>query len=152
MDDEKQIISDALDKFNQSIKDALISKGIQNTGSAAKSLKVVDSGEKMQSVGNDYIELLDKGRWPGKFAPVENIRDWVQTKLGITQEEEIESVAFLVNSKIAEKGTEIYRDNSQGLQIDEKIEKLKEDLSGSFSEYAIRDVKRVLDKFKSKKI
>lgn len=148
---ETIIISKNLDDFNQSIKDDIVRKGINDTGSAANSLKVVVKGEKVASVGNDYIEVLDKGRSPGKFAPVDNIRDWVATKLGITSNPELNQVAYLVNRKIAREGTAIFKDNTKGLEISKKIETLSNNLKKDLQVFAKANVIEQLNKFQKQR-
>ena len=144
----ENIIVENVTGFNESIKDTIIKKRINDTGSAARSLKVVVVGNKVQSVGNDYIEVLDRGRRPGKFAPVDNIRDWVRSKLGLTEPKEINSVAYLVNRKIALAGTEIFLNPSRGLQIDNKISDMRKKLNKDLRIHAVVEVKKILNKFK----
>ena len=149
---EGNIILKHLDDFNQSIKDTLVRKGISDTGSAAASLKTKQDGNKYQSVGNDYIEVLDKGRGPGKFAPPIDIQAWVMSKLGITGVPELKQVAYAVNLKIKQEGTAIYKDNSKGLEIDDKIARFTEPLVKDLQVFAVADIKKKLDKFKSARI
>ena len=63
----------------------------------------------------DYGQWVDQGRKPGKFAPVDAIRKWVKTKpirlrdletgqFLKTTESRMNSLAFLINRKIKEKG------------------------------------------------
>lgn len=142
-----------LDEFNQMIKDEMVRKGINDTKEASNSLKSVQKDDKtFQSVGVDYIEILDKGRSPGKFAPVDNIQEWVRSKLGITDDREIRSVAYLVNRKIAREGTGIYRNNSKGLEIDSLIEEFTKKLVKELQVFAVADVKKQLNFFSSQKI
>ena len=96
-------------------------KGLIDTGGAVNSLEV--QGNKL--LGNEYIYQLDSGRPPGKFPPVDNMRDYVRRKLRI-DEKRVNSVAFLVGRKIANYGTEIYQDKSKGIELDKLIEKMTE--------------------------
>ena len=54
---------------------------------------------------NDYAIYVNDGRKPGKYAPVDAIRDWVDDKLGLYFSEG-DQVAFLVNRKIFKEGIE----------------------------------------------
>jgi hypothetical protein len=147
------IILDNLKDFNKSIKDEFSRKGINDTGDASDSLKELKTGEQTYaSKGNDYIEVLDRGRGPGRFAPVDNIRDWVRSKLGITEEKELKQVAFLVNRKLAREGSGIFKDKKKGLEINEKIVTLRKNLTKDLRVFAIADVKRQLNKFQSQTI
>lgn len=150
---EAQIIEKNLNEFNQSIRDEFIRKRINDTGEASDSLRIVSRGENtFASVGSDYIEVLDKGRGAGKFAPVQNIQDWVRTKLGITDDKEVKQIAFLVNRKIKNEGTAIFKDNSKGLEIDAKIEVLNNNLVEDLRVFAIADVKKQLNLFQSQRL
>ena len=147
------IILNNIDEFNQMIKDELVRKGINNTKNASNSLKSIQKDEKtFQSVGSDYIEILDQGRSPGKFAPVDSIQEWVKTKLGITDSREIRSIAYLVNRKIAIEGTTIYRNKSKGLELDVLIAEFTKKLIKDLTVFAIADVKKELNFFSSQKI
>lgn len=149
---EDKIIIDNLDEFNDSIRDEFVRKRINDTGAASKSIHTVQNGSVFQSVGSDYIEVLDKGRGAGTFAPVSAIQDWVKSKLGITDEPTLKSVAYAVNLKIKNEGTGIYKDNSKGLEIDEKITTMRKKLTEDLRVFAIADIKRQLNKFQSQRI
>ena len=94
-----------------------------NTGDAASSLEVNEN----KLLGNDYIYYLDQGRKPGKFPPVQNIRDWVNSKLGI-QGKQGNAVAFLVGRKLANEGSEIFKDKSKGIRLDELVNDMLDEL------------------------
>ena len=94
-----------------------------NTGGAASSLEVKGN----QLLGNDYIYYLDQGRRPGRFPPVKNMIEWVNSKLGI-QGKEAKSIAFLVGRKLANEGSEIFKDKSKGIRLDELIDETLEEL------------------------
>lgn len=51
-----------------------------------------------------YAEYVELGTKP-HFPPIEPIQDWVMAKLGITDETEARSVAFLIARKISRVGT-----------------------------------------------
>jgi len=113
-----------LDRLKTTIQNVMRMKNLDASGKASDSLEI--QGSKL--VGNDYIYFLDKGRAPGRFPPVSNIRDWVRTKLGISDEKEINSVGFLVGRKMAREGTEIFKNKSKGLQLDNLVEEMLNDL------------------------
>lgn len=95
-----------------------------NTGDAANSLEIKDNA----LYGNDYIYFLDQGRSPGKFPPVQNIQEWVRSQLGISDEKEVKQVAFLVGRKIANEGTDIFRNKSKGIRLGELVEETLNEL------------------------
>lgn len=58
----------------------------------------------------EYGPVLEGGRRPGKrFPPVFAIQLWVKRVLGISDEKEIRSVAFLVGRKIARHGSDRHK-------------------------------------------
>lgn len=135
-----EVIQKHLNKISDAIKATMSQKGLSATGAAQDSLEV--DGNKL--LGNDYIYYLDKGRKPGTFPPVDNIRDWVRDKLGITEEKEINQIAYLVGRKIKNEGTEIFKDNSKGIELDSIIEKEMEELMNDISDQAKVEAKTYL--------
>ena len=114
-----------LTALKEKIQRQITSKGLDNSGEAFNSLEV--NGNKL--FGNDYIYYLDKGRAPGKFPPT--LINWVRNKLGL-QGSEAKQVDFLVRRKIAREGTEIFRNNSKGIElarlVDETLDELIKEL------------------------
>lgn len=129
-----------LNKISDAIKATMSQKNLSASGAAQDSLEV--DGNKL--LGNDYIYFLDKGRAPGTFPPVDNIRDWVRDKLGITEEKEINQIAYLVGRKIKKEGTEIFKDNSKGIELDSIIEKEMEELMNDIADQAKVEAKTYL--------
>lgn len=113
-----------LTNLKSEIQAVMASKNLDNTGEASQSLEI--SGN--QLIGLDYIFYLDKGRSPGKFPPVQNLRDWVESKLGLSSKES-KSVAFLIGRKMANEGSGIYRNNAKGLQLELLVNNMLEDLT-----------------------
>jgi len=143
-----ETVIEELEQFNQLIIDSLNSKNISNTGEAAKSLRVKVDGNTIQSLDIFYLEFLDKGRGKGKFPDLNKIKSWVQSKLGITDENEINQVAFFVSRNIAKLGTAIFRDNSKGIEIDKKVAILRADIKENIGKAAKSEMIQKLDRFK----
>lgn len=57
-------------------------------------------------VGPEEVKYIESGRGPGKFPPVNSIRDWVERKLGVTELPRANQLAFLIGRKISIYGTE----------------------------------------------
>ncbi len=121
----EEITYKKLSELSSKIKERLP----RNSGAAANSLEV--DGNKL--LGNDYIYYLDKGRAPGKFPPVQPIRDWVRNKLGV-EDSQVNSVSYLVGRKIANEGTEIFKDNSKGIRLDELVDNMLDELVDELGE------------------
>lgn len=67
--------------------------------------------------GEPYTEQLVDGRAPGKFPPVKAIEKWIYDK-GIKALEDnikISSLAFLIARKIAQEGTEYFKEGGTDL-------------------------------------
>jgi hypothetical protein len=52
-----------------------------------------------------YAMAVEHGRKPGKQPPTQSLMLWVRRKLGISDEKQARSVAFLVARKIGQRGT-----------------------------------------------
>lgn len=82
---------------------------VSTTGKAAESIfyKINDNSLVIGSTWA-YITVLEDGRAPGKFAPPEVIREWIDDKpLGTDIPRD--SLAFLINRKLKEEGSLIYQ-------------------------------------------
>jgi hypothetical protein len=106
-----------LEDAEQEIRRDLSAKKIDDTGEAANSMRIDArmEGAKLKATlsGVGYMYYLDQGRGPGKFPPVDAIDNWVANK-------PVEIPAFLVGRKIAREGTEIYKNRSKGIMLNEK--------------------------------
>jgi hypothetical protein len=120
----EQLTAKHLNLLRDRIRDTLAAKNLDNTGEAGMSLEV--QGSKL--LGADYLYYLDKGRGPGKFPPVQNIRDWVRQKLGV-DDKEAKGIAFLVGRKISKEGTEIYKNSSKGIELDSLVSEMLDELT-----------------------
>jgi hypothetical protein len=116
------ITANALNGLKSKIQATLAAKNLDATGEASISLEVNGS----QLLGNDYLYYLDKGRAPGKFPPT--MYGWVNNKLGLSGSE-AKQVDFLVRRKISREGTEIFKNKSKGLELNQLIEEMLEDLT-----------------------
>lgn len=131
-----------LNRLKDRIKETFLIKNLNDTGGAVNSLEVIESENAL--VGNDYIYFLDQGRRPGSFPPVDNIREWVRNKLNVS-DKEVNGVAYVVGRKIANEGTEIYKDKSKGLQLDDLIEDMLKNLYADIPNEVEIEAKKFLD-------
>ena len=107
-------------------------KGMNNTREAYNSLSYRVVGSKLIIEGLARILFLEFGRSPGGTSSgntgensfLGQIRSWVETRLGITDEKKRNQVAFLVLRKIKQKGTTIFTDRAAGLQIEFTLNEL----------------------------
>ncbi|RLD69228.1 MAG: hypothetical protein DRI95_00620 [Bacteroidetes bacterium] len=147
MSSVSEYIISELYKLNKSIADTLDGKDITNTGNAKKSLRVEQDGNHFKSIGIFYLEFLNTGRGGGRFPPTHKIELWVRTKLGITDEKKVKQVTFLVSRKISKLGTQIFKDNSKGIQLEKKINDLRAEINQNLGTYIKTDIVQQLDRF-----
>lgn len=107
------------------LKQAILTKRVTKYGAVNASGKLHDSirydvvgGEKLQVWANDYIDYLVKGRANGKRPPRDVIRKWIDEKGiepdGISKD----SLAFLIQRKIGNEGTTIFKQGGSDLLSD----------------------------------
>lgn len=147
MSTQIEIIINEVEKFNRSIIDALDSKNITNTGEAARSLRVESGDDWVRSLGIFYLEFLDTGRGSGKPPPFGKILQWAMQKTGQSKNE-CWGLAVYVTNKIAELGTEIFINNSKGIELEEKIKILRENLNNEVRKDVTLNIEKKLDVFK----
>ena len=149
MNDQIETTIKEVEKFNDSIRDALKSKNISDTGEAANSLFVEHGEDFVRSIGIFYIEFLDTGRGPGRFPPRAPIARWVESKLGISSSNpEFNGIVYIISKKIADLGTTIFRNQGKGIELDKKIVTLRQNLNKVLRESTIVTIKQRLNKFK----
>lgn len=108
------------------LKDAIKNKPVTKYGAVNASGKLYDSiryevvnnGETLLIYAEDYIYYLVNGRKPGEMPPKDKIREWIDVKglqpEGISKD----SLAYLIARKIANEGTEIYKQGGSTLLSD----------------------------------
>ena len=112
-----------LNNLKNKIIQIMDSKDMNDTGGTKASLEIRGN----ELLGNEPIYYLDQGRRPGGYPPPDIMLKWVESKLKL-QDTEAKQVAFLISRKIAEDGSIIYNDKSQGLQLDDLIENTLDEL------------------------
>ena len=67
-------------------------------------VKSTSNGLYVTMMSNEYIVYVDKGRRPGKYAPVKALEKWVRAKGLASGKKEVTSLAFAINNKIKKEG------------------------------------------------
>lgn len=124
----------AFEEFNFEIKATMSIRNLDASGAASNSLRVTSDSDSVTSLGVFYLEFLNRGRPPGKFPPIAAIEKWLSDK-------GLDIPAFLVARKIAREGTAIYKNRiTKGLQLEPKIEALKQNINENAAKWAKNDL------------
>lgn len=111
-----QVLNEFADRFIELARQNLDANNTNASHTLYDSFeKIIEIGEDSFSVKisvADYGKYVENGRGPGKFPPIDRIREWIEIKPVQIQPgmngktPTVEQVAFLVSRKIAEEGTE----------------------------------------------
>ena len=115
-------------------------KGITASGRSSDSLAYGTDSTGGQMTGSNYFYWQIVGRKPGKFAPPEAIEQWIRDK-GITPEGRttVKQLAFLINRKMATKGTDIFIGKRSGLSFQEIVDKNISILLGNIAQLKVKE-------------
>ena len=110
--------------------------GLDATGEWRNSLNVRAEGSTGIINGRKYTEQLVWGRRPGAMPPIQPLITWAQAKLGLSGNE-AKSAAFAIAKKIANEGTNIYKEGGtdllEVLQAPENIKRITEYLQAQYT-------------------
>lgn len=135
---------------------------IDNSGDLRRSLRYellkTDKGYSVKFFMLDYGAYVDKGRKPGKGIPIDKLKSWIKSKpvrlrdlktnrFIASTESRINSLSFLINRKIREKGIAPTNFLSEPLQ--DQLEKLNENLQNVVLEEMEEVIFNALNKIQS---
>lgn len=111
-----EVLNEFADAFIQNARNNL------EANQSNASYNLYNSFEKVIEIGEDYFKVsisladywqyLENGRGPGKFPPVDKIKEWIEVKpvnptpLSNGKTPSVEQLSFLISRKIANEGTE----------------------------------------------
>jgi hypothetical protein len=124
MDEE---LNDIAKKFVDSLTSEFDKKGLNDTFKGRDSISYKIESRKIIIEGLARVLFLVYGRAPGTPPPFGVIRDWVIRKLN-PEEGAVWIITKTIVDKIAEKGTDIFRDKAKGLEIELLLQKLNDEL------------------------
>lgn len=104
---EQRKISELLHSIESEMKGIMSSRKMDASGQARGMIESVVRDNEGTLFAPDYIEFMERGRGPGKFPPLEDIKQWIVDK-GIKSEIPNESLAFLIGRKMAEEGSVLH--------------------------------------------
>lgn len=115
-----EIIHTYLDKVVEGLKADAATKNQK----IPQQFRIVAEDESGQLYGADYFKYLVVGRGPGKFPPVDKMRDFVDAHPEMLEDAKKRfknitrnSLAYLIGRKIATKGTDIYTGKKPGIDM-----------------------------------
>lgn len=115
---------DVIDRLRNDIKNKSLVSGYpapDASGALVNSLRYEATDTNLKVFANDYIYELQFGRKPGIAPPRAVIRKWITDKGILPQPNDkgktisLDSLAFLIQRKIGEKGTLIYQQGGSDL-------------------------------------
>ncbi len=107
MESNEQIYLKYLDVLKTGILDAYERSGRKASGDYGEELSTETTETSMALYGASHSVYVEKGREPGKFPPINAIKDWIDVKQGLPAvfREKKDQYAFLIARKIANEGT-----------------------------------------------
>jgi hypothetical protein len=103
------IVKDFAEGVIEGIRGKIRSSGMYASGMTSESLKYSWDGKELIIYSTfQYITVLEDGRKPGKFAPPDDIREWVKIKINPAPKE-VNKIAFLINRKLKENGSVLWQ-------------------------------------------
>lgn len=133
-----EFVTELLNRYGQRIVTELVRDiqtkqvtkygAVNASGNLAKSIRYEVKGGTLLVYGNDYIFYLVYGRKPGKAPPRDVIVQWIKDK-PIRSDIPINSLAYLIQRKIAKQGTLIYEQGGSTLLSGVVNQQLISDLS-----------------------
>ena len=108
--ESRKILEDLADRLRQELAEELIGQGHKNTGTLLESIRVAvveeAFGTSIEGSTLDYGVYLNGGRKPGgKRIPISALIQWVEQRGIANEEEEIESIAYAIQTKIFQEGS-----------------------------------------------
>lgn len=110
------------------------------SGDLAKSVRYEVDSTGLRVFALDYILYVNDGRRPGKAPPRQAIKDWIEEKR-LSFDIPINSLAFLIQRKIAKQGTTAWMQGGTDL-IDSVItDNLIKEITQAFADDYIKQIK-----------
>lgn len=105
----KRLTMDLASDLKKKLKETLKNQDINFTGDLSDSIDIEEvNGTISVVINSGYATLIDKGIPPGRTGIVDynKLRKWVQGKLGITDEKELNEATYKIKRKIETKGVQ----------------------------------------------
>lgn len=131
-----------VEKLRTAIKEKPVTRfgAVNASGDLAASVRYEVNARGLKVFAADYIYNVEYGRAPGKFPPREAILSWIENKR-LSFDIPINSLAFLIGRKIAQKGTVAFQQGGTDLVADVITPTLLEEIRQEFAEGLIKEIR-----------
>lgn len=100
------------------IRQSMEDLNLNASGETSESVKFNITRDTLRVTADENFVFIQDGvgRGPGKFPPIDKIKDWIGNK-NIQSDLSLNSLAFLIGRKIANEGTAIFRKERPGVNL-----------------------------------
>jgi len=119
----REILNQYFEAVIKDLRGDQSAKGMVASGKSAESLTYTTDSTGGKLSGSNYFYWQIVGRRPGTFMPPDDMLQWIKDK-GITPREpkmKLETLSYIFNLKLKEKGTDIFMGKKKGLEFQEAI-------------------------------
>ncbi len=119
----KQTIFSVLEIVRKRVIAQMIARKMPSSGATAQSLEIQEISRGAQLAGADNLQQLITGRRPGRFMPPDRALQYVKDKKIQPRPDKygripsLKSLAYMINRKLATKGSDIYLGKRLGLDV-----------------------------------
>jgi len=141
------IIIEEVKQFRKDLINMLINRKLVDTGKSIESLKIESSNNNVKLLGVDYLEFLERGSRPWadkslkskrKLGYILKVSGWAARK-GVNP--------YAVASVIVESGSQIFRNERAGIEVDNLVSDFKNRLNARITSFAKLEIERGLQKY-----
>lgn len=100
-------LDDVIDFIYENSQQNIVNNQIVDRGTLLKSGVIIRKPLNKEIVYNvPYADSIEFGRIPGSMPPVQPIFEWVQRKLGVSDEKEAKQIAWAIAQDLKKNGTQ----------------------------------------------
>lgn len=131
-----------VERLQQAIKEKPVTKygAVNASGDLAKSVRYEVDDRGLRVFAADYIYYVNTGRRPGKFPPIDSIKQWIEDKR-LSFDIPIDSLAFLIARKISKKGTTAWEQGGTDLVESVVTPELLKEIADKVILEVVREIK-----------
>lgn len=117
-------------------------RGINASGKseAGAEIAATDTAGELKVFHYVWTNLTGVGRKPGKFPPLEMIRNWIASKGIVPRDISMNSLVYLIARKISRKGTDIFQNKRVGISLDEAVSKNEPEFVTNITEIGFKKI------------